>query len=192
MRGRSGHAGRPRGYSLAEILIAVAIAAVALAGMLHLFRESRRSSDAAREKAGTLHHGRLILERLKRDLRAIPGDPGPGEPARDCGAGRARFSCVPPASAGGEAEPVAWTLDAAAGTVTREAAGAAETFGRAEARVRGFTVREEACALPGGGLFRRFRVSVALSNADDEPRSRLALETVVVPPTLSRTGPRTW
>jgi len=178
-----------RGYTLAEVLVAVAVAALALTLLLFLLRESRRSADTARDKSGTLHHGRLLLEQVKRDLRAMPAEAPAGEPRFERGVSGAAF---PVSLGGGSAERVAWAFDAAAGVVTRRSPSGGETvFGRDDARVRRFEILEETAGYPGGA-FRRYRVRIALSNREDEPRSRLALETSVVPPSQARAGANAW
>lgn len=191
-RGLTPRRARGRGHTLAEVLIAVAIAALALTVLLHVFRESRRSADTARDKSGTLHHARLLLEQLKRDLRAMPAEPPAGEPGLAFSGGRISFPVVLPGEAGGAAERVSWSSDVATGLATRHGSATGEaSFGREDARVRRFEIREETGAFPGGS-YRRYRVIVALSNGSDDPRSRITLETSVVPPAQSRIGKNAW
>lgn len=178
-----------RGYTLAEVLIAVAVAALALTMLLFVLRESRRSADTARDKSGTLHHARLLLEQVKRDLRAMPAEAPAGESLFEYAGGRLSFVV---SASGGTTERVAWAHDVASGLAARESPSAGPlVFGRDDARVRAFQIRDETGTYPGG-TYRRYRVAITVSNQADEPRSRISLETSVVPPAQTRAGGNFW
>lgn len=178
-----------RGYSIIEVLVAAAVAALAFTLLLYLFGQSRTSVATSQAKSGVLQQGRLLLEYLKRDLRAIRVDPA--HPDAACETGPGRCDLTRESTGGGDGERVTYRYDAASGRVTRESAGAPVEFGRDGVRVRAFAVKADTRRVAGVEN-RLFRVTLRLSDANDEPRSRLSLETTVAPPALGRSGPDAW
>lgn len=174
---------RPRGgFSFAEALVALAVAATALSAVLFLFRSSRDSAGGAEELAGTLHQGRMLLEQLKRDLRCLL-PPGESAPPESTAAGdRVELSIA--RDGGGTPDRVVWSFDKASGRVRRASdADGERVYGAPRARVRAFAVRRRDFAFAEGGVG-AFELALELDDGSDDPRGSVTLAGKVHPPAL--------
>lgn len=175
-------AGR-RGLSVAEILVALVVATVALTAVFHLFRSSRDAAGSAEERAGILHQGRMLMEYLKRDLRCLA--PAPGTRGTGVTAASGEVALDVARGVDGGTERIGYRFDPAGGTVTRDGGGdGAKVFGTARARVREFAVREVPREA-GDVSCVAYAVTLALTDGEGEARSRVRLEEKVYPAVLS-------
>jgi len=66
---RPTHSGRARGFSLVEVMIALVIGTLLLAGLVQVFGASRAAYQTAEGLSRTQENGRFALDFLQRDLR---------------------------------------------------------------------------------------------------------------------------
>jgi general secretion pathway protein I len=67
-------AGGQRGFTLMEILISLAILAVALAAVMQAFSGGLRAASASERQATAILLARSLLERVGRDVPLAPGE----------------------------------------------------------------------------------------------------------------------
>lgn len=184
---------RRRGFSVAEVVVAAAVAVVAFAFALSLFRASRRTAESAEAKNDLLQVARMTLETLKADLRGMQVDPREKstDPVyRDNGI---RFKRLAEGPAEDPAyEDVTWSFDLVGRVARRDSSRTGRrSFGDGEVQMRFFNLEEERLA-SGFAEARAIRVTMTLGRRGDPEGRDFTLRAKIFPPMLERIGAGSW
>jgi prepilin-type N-terminal cleavage/methylation domain-containing protein len=74
LRWRAKTAGGQRGFTLMEIIISLAILAVALTAVMQAFSGGLRATTASERQASAILLARSLLDRVGRDVALVPGE----------------------------------------------------------------------------------------------------------------------
>lgn len=180
---------RRRGFSVVEVVVAAAIAVVAFALLLHLFRSSRRTSESAEARNELLQEGRILLETLKGDLRGIRVDGKSPESAPAYADNGVRLlRDAGDAEGAGDPETVTWKFDRTGRRVERASSlRGNRIFGDDRVEVRFFDIRPERIK---AGLLdaQALHVTLRLARKGDAEGKEFPLFVKFFPPMLQGGG----
>lgn len=177
---------------MVEVLIACALAAVVLSGVIYLFRQSGSSVRQSGTRATLLQEGRLMLEMVKKDLRSIywkADDPRTEMRFEHNGI---RFARLTDDGSPDGLEYVTWVFDLSRGEVTRNGnRGSLHRFGDEQVQVCFFKIQKLAEATPMHAQC-CFQLTIELGERGNPKGKRFSISDKIFPPALQENPAVRW
>ena len=167
------------GVTMIELLVAVTVAAIAITGIIYMFKQSKGSMTSASNKLTVLHQGRMLLEYLKRDLRSIYVVSGDSSTTPKITDNSIKF--VRSYGSDGESqgvENVEYTFSS--GTITRNCDGKKIIFGKEMAKVDFFEIKMETIK-EGYKESTFFSLNIKLVGRDNPDREHFTINDKIFP-----------
>lgn len=184
---------RKQGFSVVEVLIALAIAAMAVVAIVMVFSQSTRSVSSTEDKLGILHKGRIMLEQIKRDLRQMYVDPANKTTQAVFEHNGIAFQRNLDGSfTSPTLEKITWSFEPTRMQVCRStSSGELKYYGDKDVNIRFFQILQGGDD-DGGRSTHFLTVRIDLSDPEDSPRNRLRLNGKIYPPMLQTMGRGQW